>query len=714
MRSEDDAWHQFSREFTIPNDFAGDFRIVINTRNADAYIDDVQVIEKNTIALTSPTTHVLLQRNDLNTADIAITGTYTGNPVAVEARFNNGNWVVIDDAPVNGTFSGTLLAQTAGQGAVDVRFSNDPATLASVDTIAIGDLYVIAGQNNAEGHGNAAQQYQHDTLVPVVYTENDVWKIANDPIDINTNRGSYWPLVASSLMGEQNIPIGFISTARGGTALVKDRPHWQKGNANYNNMIAQIQEATAGTGNVKAILWLSGLRDVRFETGAAEYTAALGQFITDIRTDLNQPALNLVAAQLTTRGAVGDVRDERLRNAIDAVRKGQQDAWAHPAILQGPVFYDIGGLSGQNLMVSQAHLDTAAARWAASLSAHFYNGADGQGPQLERAEYNAARDTVTVIFTDASLPLQGQLTPARFRITDDNGLVPIVGRAIINDRISLTFEADRVLVGDATITLGSGNDLGTITDSSAAALPADTFYNVPIQQEALPVPVAPEPEEENNEAEAAPSTSTGPSYGGGPAPAPYVAPAEETNADDAENTDSTDGQVEDDASTQSPSATGGSQTSADLASHVDLNGTGGGDMEPATRCTLPTGYVYEDIKTGMLYYITPSCHKRTFQNISVYQSYKGYVDVPFLTTSDILETIPYHAIRFMPWGPEFQPQDGDYIKVVHDPKIYLILGGKRYWIADEDSFMAISGNWKDVNDVDQTVLEQYEYAGVIG
>ena len=67
----------------------------------------------------------------------------------------------------------------------------------------------------------------------------------------------------------------------------------------------------------------------------------------------------------------------------------------------------------------------------------------------------------------------------------------------------------------------------------------------------------------------------------------------------------------------------------------------------------------------------------------------------------------------MPWGPSYDPQYGALVKIVNDPKVYLLLGTKRHWIASEGVFTALKYAWTWIEDVSQELLDKYESAGEI-
>ena len=105
------------------------------------------------IAISYPNQYVVFQRHNGTTGEILVTGSYEGSPTAIEASFNSGPWVLLDDDPEAGLFSGSFNA-SVGQGVLQVRFANAHSITDSVSDVGIGDVFVIAGQSNAVGHGN--------------------------------------------------------------------------------------------------------------------------------------------------------------------------------------------------------------------------------------------------------------------------------------------------------------------------------------------------------------------------------------------------------------------------------------------------------------------------------------------------------------------------------------------------------------------------------
>ncbi len=124
---------------------------------------EAQSDNPNSITITTPVAYQVFQRNANNHANITITGTYSGTLTAIEASWNGGSYTTIVASPAGGVFSGTLSNQTAGQGMLAVRFTNDTAASSSKSYVGIGDIFVIAGQSNASGRGGNNQSYSSAT-----------------------------------------------------------------------------------------------------------------------------------------------------------------------------------------------------------------------------------------------------------------------------------------------------------------------------------------------------------------------------------------------------------------------------------------------------------------------------------------------------------------------------------------------------------------------
>lgn len=418
------------------------------------------------IAITSPLNYQTYQRDGTGRADIRVSGTYTGGPTAIEARFDGGPWSTVDPSPSGGMFNGTLSRQT-GQGSLDVRFGNDTTVTASVSHVGIGDVFLVAGQSNASGRGTNPQAYAHTSLKASMYRQDGRWAELSDPTDSNDGAGSPWPLLATLHMADQGVPVAFVTTADGGTGLVAPDADWSKNGAQYPGFITTVK--SSGINDARAILWHQGEKDARNSVSQADYQTALSNMLDNMQADLGGDFadLQLVCAQIGMFAG-------RTAAQLDAIRLAQVNRWDNDAdILAGPVLHDVTSADGVHFR-TDAQLQTLAGRWWRALKYHFYGGTESaRGPRFTGATYSA--NQVTVTFRGGHGSLTNATDTTGWAVTDGNGMRTVSSAAGVDNAVTLT--VDRDLVAPVTVTFGSGNAGAgtTLRDSGTYPLPPEPF-----------------------------------------------------------------------------------------------------------------------------------------------------------------------------------------------------------------------------------------------
>lgn len=242
----------------------------------------LQLVAINNIVITSPAEWYLQQRNvATNTADITITGTYSGSvtPTAIEASFNGGAFQTIDASPTGGNYSGTLTGQSVGNGDLIVRFVNDTSISSIRANIAVGIKILFWGQSNFSGRANNAQSYTGTNGFFHKYTvTNDAWQEGNDPFDTATASGSLFPLLANLLVQEKNIPVGFIGVAQGSTTLSQ----WQSGQTLNARMLDYL--TNSGGNDVEVIASWIGESDASASTSETDFKNQYNAVINQLET----------------------------------------------------------------------------------------------------------------------------------------------------------------------------------------------------------------------------------------------------------------------------------------------------------------------------------------------------------------------------------------------------------------------------------------------
>jgi hypothetical protein len=448
---------------------------------------------QNTVSISSPVSYQVIQRSDSNLADIPISGGYIGTPTAIEASWNGGSYQTIVSSPSNNTYSGTLTGQTAGEGILSVRFVDDVATTDTQMYVGVGDVFVVAGQSNAEGRGTNNQVYTSPSLSlkAGLFGNDDVWKELVDPTDSWINQidsvsnddpnaaGSVWPNLATYILADQNIPVAFIPSAKGGSTITD----WQPDNTDHNNRTtlygSMHRRILAAGGHVKAILFLQGENDATDGTSTTSYKALLNTFANAVYDDFG------VKTSLAQIGRRATVSDDNVNN----IRVAQRELWDEGEeglnhIVSGPTLYDVPVSSTDDVhFIDDASLQTIAKRWWSALKADFYGGTDGRGPQLSSATRSQDGTMLYLTFTDDTLPLIPTTNIEGFRVKNDGVVVPIASiDRIRDDQLQITLSS--AATDSVTVSLGFGSDDGynvlVPTDSTQYRLPAEFFINYPV------------------------------------------------------------------------------------------------------------------------------------------------------------------------------------------------------------------------------------------
>lgn len=124
-------------------------------------------------------------------------------------------------------------------------------------------------------------------------------------------------------------------------------------------------------------------------------------------------------------------------------------------------------------------------------------------------------------------------------------------------------------------------------------------------------------------------------------------------------------------------------------------------------CTFNYDYAYKAPNSSAVYYITEDCTKRAFTRADIFFTYFPSWGSVEAAPTLALQMIPNDPLGFMPFGPLYDPKYGALIKIIADPKVYLLLGSEKYWITSEEVFLALGYEWNWVEDVDPRLLDKY-------
>jgi peptidoglycan hydrolase-like protein with peptidoglycan-binding domain len=136
-------------------------------------------------------------------------------------------------------------------------------------------------------------------------------------------------------------------------------------------------------------------------------------------------------------------------------------------------------------------------------------------------------------------------------------------------------------------------------------------------------------------------------------------------------------------------------------------------------CPVPVDMAYKSPSSPSVYYVSQAhhadgsvdtsipCTKRAFTTSQKFFTYFTNWNQVVPTTESVLKSIPLDPLGFMPEGPLYDPQYGALVKIVADPKVYLLLGGNKYWITSEAVFTGLKYSWSWIEGVADELLNKY-------
>jgi hypothetical protein len=428
------------------------------------------------IALRSPHAWQVVQRGPDGAGDLVVSGRLIGVGGRVRVAWGEHRLLVRCDR--SGRFVVRLDDLPPGQWTLRVWSTRRPAVTCSRENVAVGDIYVIAGQSNASGRSPHRFAWESKTWRAAAFGNDYRWQELRDPVDSADGQvdrvsrddnagGSVWPEVATALLAEEGVPVAFVPCARSSTAIAAWNPERRARGAGGTLYRSMARRVAAVGGRVRAVLWWQGERDARFLTPGPVYRVALARLSAAVWRDFRAP---MVVAQ------IGDYDDRYTAAGVDAVRFAQQRAWAQPHILQGPVLYDID-LEDRVHFADADDVTAAARRWAAAILRGVLRADVGVTPRVLRAEL--AEGGRQIILTADS-----ELAPAAglggFVVRAAGLPVPVESVTAEGRVIRLTLDGDAV--GPCTVSLGEGRTAAGAavpTGPSASRLPMAPFIGLP-------------------------------------------------------------------------------------------------------------------------------------------------------------------------------------------------------------------------------------------
>jgi sialate O-acetylesterase len=477
------------------------------------------------IRITSgPVDNQVLQRTAEQTADISFSGAASGKKVNgkdVEARLT-----AADSTPVPG-FDWSSVAKiqklkwdgelrrvpVGGPYRLEVRLQGSDSTL-SIANLLVGDLWVLAGQSNMEGHGDLVDVQQPSPLVHS-FDMADRWLVAEEPLHTTVSAVDpvHWPLNAErvperltgqplenyvtnrrkgsglglpfavDMVARTNVPVGLIPCAHGGTSLdqwnpaLKDR----EGESLYGSMYRRVQ---AAGGRVKGVLWYQGESDANPKAAPA-FLAKFEAFVKAVRADFNQPDLPFYYVQI---GRHIDKTNVSEWNAVQLAQLRAESEIPHSAMVAA-----IDLQLDDGIHVGTEDLKRLSRRLADLVCLDLFPrirdyGERKRGPRPVTATYQDG--FVKVSFSGVNGRLQSEGPISGFSIHQADGeWVPLIYKSHVDpaEASTVLLSVQGKLPPDATLWYGFGKDpYCNLRDAADLAVPV---FEIKIASDADPRPV---------------------------------------------------------------------------------------------------------------------------------------------------------------------------------------------------------------------------------
>jgi hypothetical protein len=265
----------------------------------------------------------IFQRSGRGTA-IAVSGTYSGKPGAIEARVvRDGTydevvaWTVIDASPQNGIYVGVIPdVPQGGWYNIQVRSSANHLILdRGTSKWGVGILVACLGQSNMKEWFHTGTDLMAQALVRK-YNGKKWSKLGR--------QGNAAIAFSNQITGRLGIPVGLLDFSVNGSGLRKEA-NWGTGywedtsrHSIYSRFVAGVSKVG---GAVEFVIWIQGEADAaRGTVTEEEYSASLESFISkqvrgDIENGSHRRFLPFLVIAMVKRPGGKDDPHQAVRNA---------------------------------------------------------------------------------------------------------------------------------------------------------------------------------------------------------------------------------------------------------------------------------------------------------------------------------------------------------------------------------------------------------------
>ena len=348
------------------------------------------------ISITFPTSRIVFQRDNVGNGTISITGQYSQNIERIEARvipMNSGqgeqtDWRTIQQNPQGGFYSGSLSVR-GGWYELQVRgiANGNPIHGAELQRVGVGEVFLVAGQSNAQGFFNYGAPSPGDDRVNCVSYRNatdqntafpkPTFVKMSDNSDVGPRGLSpwCWGKLGDILTSRLNVPVLFYNAAWEGTASKNWSETVDGGTTNsiyindkyapgqpYANLKLALNYYASLTG-IRAVLWHQGEADNLLNTSTGTYVSNLQTIINKSRQHFGK----------TVGWVVARVSYYNNKKNQDVINGQNQTVLNTQSVFFGPNTDDIQIPRPDGAHFQNGGLSDAANAWNTALDDNFFN-----------------------------------------------------------------------------------------------------------------------------------------------------------------------------------------------------------------------------------------------------------------------------------------------------------------------------------------------------